>query len=162
MEKKRDRWTFLREKNGLEIDRERNSCNFRTLYSAQSEVNTLTTYVHSRVIRPLWMTQVSSCGTAQCALIKGVLFYLMDLSKFQYLENECLECSHVAYFFIVNADFQAALQQTDWGSNLLAILSRIHWNYLFNFTLHYFYLTWFGMQVPHLPRSMRKLCINTR
>ncbi|KYN45124.1 hypothetical protein ALC56_00374 [Trachymyrmex septentrionalis] len=39
------------------------------------------------------MTQVSSCGAAQCAIIKGVLFCLMDLSKFQYLENEYLEGS---------------------------------------------------------------------
>ncbi|KYQ46774.1 hypothetical protein ALC60_14297 [Trachymyrmex zeteki] len=39
------------------------------------------------------MTQVSSCGDAQCAIIKGVLFCLMDLSKFQYLENEYLESS---------------------------------------------------------------------
>ncbi|TGZ48376.1 hypothetical protein DBV15_02755 [Temnothorax longispinosus] len=44
------------------------------------------------------MTQVSSCGVAQCAIIKGVLFCLMDLSKFQYLENECLECCHVLLY----------------------------------------------------------------
>lgn len=44
------------------------------------------------------MVQVSSCGAAQCAIIKGVLLCLMDLSEFQYLENECLEGSHVSVY----------------------------------------------------------------
>ena len=76
--------------------------------------------VHSRVIRSLWMTQVSSCGAAQCAIIKGVLFCLMDLSKFQYLENEYLEGSRALVhrvFLYCRRWFSSSIQQSDWGYN---------------------------------------------